>query len=540
MSMERVPKRMLKGAGLLLALAVSGLPADAQVQGQFQDVLNNGFSNSDGLGESVALSGDTAVVGAPDESVIAFDDGAAYVYRRTGSSWSAPTQLLASDAGATDEFGEAVAIDGNLAVIGAPSWENPSGFSVGAAYVFLRAGATWAEEAQLRLPDASDSSFFGDAVAVQGGRVVVGAPSDSTSPEGGAAFLYERIGGVWTEVAELRASDFELGDAFGISVALDGDRVLVGARGTDVEGHPSAGAAYVFEQQAGRWVLTAKLVSPAPETAARLGQSVAIHGDTAVVGAPSQVGAGAGETGLVEVFVADGGGVWAHQATLQAHDAGAGDAFGDAVALQGDRLVVGAWRHDQPGPGSDQGAVSVFTRDGSIWSEDAELFPSSADPGAAWLGQAVALDGDTVLAGAPSVVPDSRALVFTLVFDPWADVGGGKAGTGGVAPELTASGPLTGGSENTLRLQGALAGGTTNLVVGASSLGLPFKGGVLVPSPDLLVLGLPVDAFGVHALPLTWPVGVPVGLPFWSQHWVQDPGASFNLSASNGLRGEAQ
>lgn len=123
---------------------------------------------------------------------------------------------------------------------------------------------------------------------------------------------------------------------------------------------------------------------------------------------------------------------------------------------------------------------------------------------------------------------------------PWADVGGGKAGTGAIVPVLTGTGPLTAGSPNSVDLTNAVQSTTTNVVLGLSLLNLPFKGGTLVPSADIIFFGLPVSGGGTNSLPFVWPAGIPNGTLFWVQHWVSDAGATFGFSASNGLRGTAQ
>ncbi|RKY21174.1 MAG: hypothetical protein DRQ55_05205 [Planctomycetota bacterium] len=130
--------------------------------------------------------------------------------------------------------------------------------------------------------------------------------------------------------------------------------------------------------------------------------------------------------------------------------------------------------------------------------------------------------------------------VFIGTSNAWTDVGGGKAGSGGLTPLLVGSGPLTAGSFNTVIMTNALPGSSTNLVIGFSLLNVSFRGGTLVPAADALFLGLPVDGSGSNNIPFIWPAGVTPGTLFWAQHWVSDAAVSFNLSASNGLRGEAQ
>ena len=346
----------------------------------------------DYLGYSVAVSGDTVVVGAYGEDDGGDYAGAAYVFVRSGGVWSQQARLVAGDAQANDQFGLSVALDGDTVLIGA--YGKSAG--AGAAYVFVRSGGVWSQQAKLVAGDAAAYDWFGQSVALDGDTALVGANGeDDGGIDAGAAYVFVRGGGSWSQQAKLVAGDAAAGDGFGRSVALDGDTALVGAPYED-EGGSVAGAAYVFVRSGGSWGQQEKLT--AADTAADdyFGWSVALDGDTALVGAPLEDSVGF-DAGAAYVFVR-GGGSWSQQAKLVAGDAAADDYFGWSVALDGDTALVGALREDDGG--SAAGAAYVFVRGGGIWSQQAKLVAGDAE---AWdqFGWSVALDGDTAVVGAP-------------------------------------------------------------------------------------------------------------------------------------------
>ena len=203
--------------------------------------------------------------------------------------------------------------------------------------------------------DGAASDYFGLAVAIDSDRAVVGAPlADDSGVYAGAAYIYERSGtGVWVETTELLAAAVASADRFGISVAIDGERAVVGAYGDDDSG-PDAGAAYVFERSGtGDWVETDKLLAVGGEATDYFGYTVAIDGDRVVVGA---FGADA-----AYVFERGGTGVWVETDKLVASDGTASDEFGSSVAIEGDRVVVGNDGDDDNGLNS--GSAYVYVRD---------------------------------------------------------------------------------------------------------------------------------------------------------------------------------
>src|SRR5437870_1157938 len=173
------------------------------------------------FGTAVAIDGDTAVVGVPQDPEAGFDAGAAYVYLRTGSTWSQQAKLMAADAAGSSEFGSSVAISGDTLVVGAP-FTAAGGVKVGAAYAFVRSGTTWMQQAKLVPTDAIGDDLFGASVAIDGETLAVGAIGTGQDYfDEGAVYVYARSGGTWTQQARLRSSQPGPGNAFGFSLALN-------------------------------------------------------------------------------------------------------------------------------------------------------------------------------------------------------------------------------------------------------------------------------------------------------------------------------
>ncbi len=227
----------------------------------------------DQFGFSVSVSGDTAIVGAWYDEVGGNDDqGSAYVFARNGSSWSQEAKLTASDAAVDDEFGRSVSVSGETAVVGA--WhDEDNGYRSGSAYVFVRSGSSWSEEAKLTASDGAQGDFFGVSVSVSGDTTVVGAYGDDDRGSiSGSAYVFVRSGSSWSEQAKLTASDGAANDLLGHSVSVRGGTAVVGANGDDDKGSRS-GSAYVF-------VLNQQptAVASASPTSVELGETVTFDG----------------------------------------------------------------------------------------------------------------------------------------------------------------------------------------------------------------------------------------------------------------------
>jgi len=303
------------------------------------------------------------------------------------------TLLTPSDTTYFQQFGWTVAADGETVVVGAPA-DYPGGlYSAGAAYVFVRDGDAWVEQAKLVAADAAECSQFGYVVAIHGDTLLVGAHYDSAYA--GAAYVFTRERNAWTQQAKLTPADAAGGKEFGCAVALDGDRLVVGAM-ADAQGGYNAGAAYVFEKAGATWSEQAKLMSGLAQPGDLFGFAVALAGDTAVVGSPFDDDAGM-DAGAVYVFARTESG-WGQQAELFASDAATSDVFGWSVAIAGNKVLAGA--PQKSGTAELAGAAYVFTRVGSTWSPEAKLVAADAQANG-YFGYALALRRSTAAIGAP-------------------------------------------------------------------------------------------------------------------------------------------
>jgi hypothetical protein len=431
-------------------------------------------SNTDAgdlFGLSVAISGDTVVVGAHDEASAATGvngnqadnsagtSGAAYVFVRSGGVWTQQAYLKASNTDFGDNFGVSVAISGDTIVVGA-NFEESAATGVngnqtdnsghcGAAYVFVRSGGVWSQQAYLKTSSTSITrqgpvgDQFGRSVAISGDTVVVGAWAEDNAATGvnsavmnftaasaGAAYVFVRSGTTWSQQAYLKPSDTNAGYAFGFSVAMFADTIVVGAyaAGPGSCCQLRTGGAYVFVRSGTTWSQQAFLEGSNSETGDSFGWSVAVSGDTVVVGAPNedsvatgvngnQVDNSALDSGATYVLVRSGM-TWSQEAYLKASNTDAGDNFGMSVAISGDTVVAGSpWEASAAtGVNGNQadntalgaGAAYVFTRSGMTWSQQAYIKASNTEADDSFgslfngyfSGSSVAVSGDTVVVGA--------------------------------------------------------------------------------------------------------------------------------------------
>jgi hypothetical protein len=354
-------------------------------------------ASEDLFGQSVAISGDHLIVGAPQ---LKFGPvlGAAYVYERTGGQWIEQPKVQASDGNpvplGNSNFGYAVSISGDYAIVGASDDSNPG--APGSAYIYERTGGQWLEQPKLIGDAGGNNAVFGLSVAVDGTYAIVGAPLEDTFSVNncGAAYIYERSGvGTWVEVIKFFASDLDDDDQFGTSVAISGDTALVGAW-LDDGPIVNQGSVYVLERDAlGMWSEVQKLVASDASTD-NFGYSVAISADRAVIGAWHDDDQGT-DSGAAYVFERNAAGTWIEQAKLTASDGESGDNFGLSVAIDGNIAVVGS-----PFTGFNRGSAYIYERDPSgMWLEQPKVQASDMDNGDQF-GSAVAVDGTDILIGA--------------------------------------------------------------------------------------------------------------------------------------------
>ncbi len=288
----------------------------------------------------MALSGDTALIGAPDHMVKGiFQEGAVYVFTRSGSTWTQAAQITSSDGAPYDSFGIAMALSAGMALIGADRHQVGPNINQGAAYVFTQSGATWSQQAELTANDGSSGDAFGHGVALGSGTALIGATGYDALK--GAAYVFTQSGSAWTQTAKLTAGDGGDGDLFGLSLALSSGTALVGASNHKVGANANQGAAYVFAQSGSAWAQQAELTASDGAPYDQFGWSVALLAGTALIGSPGrQVGANA-DQGAAYLFTQSGT-TWAQQAELTAGDGAANDELGTSVLLASGEALVGA------------------------------------------------------------------------------------------------------------------------------------------------------------------------------------------------------
>ncbi len=306
------------------------------------------------------------------------------------ADWDIGELLLASDGAEHDEFGKSVSISGNYAVIGAIG-NDENGSNSGSAYIFYYDGTNWSQQAILTASDGAALDMFGKSVSISGNYVVISATGDDDNGyNSGSAYIFSRSGTIWTEQAELLASDGATENSFSCSVSISGDYAVIGAMGNDENG-THAGAAYIFHRSGTIWSQQVKLLASDGIAHDIFGKTVAMFGDYAIISAGS-----VNSTGFCYIYTRSGS-TWTEQAKLTPADGTVDNYFGYSVSLFEDYVVIGAYSDDDNGNSS--GSAYVFKRSGSIWTEQAKLL---APDGAAYdkFGRSVSMSGNVAIIGA--------------------------------------------------------------------------------------------------------------------------------------------
>lgn len=377
--------------------------------------------------------------------------------------------IKASNTDAGDAFGFlAIALDGNTLAIGALQEASGSGgigadmsdnsaARSGAVYVFERHAGTWSQQAYIKAPAPDEVDLFGVSLALQGDTLVVGAPDDdsgsrglggdpfdNTSTDSGAVYVYTRSGSTWSQSAFIKPYNSDPGDRFGVSVALDGDTLAVGATGessgaTGVGGDPfdnsstESGAVYIFGRAGTTWIEDAYIKPGIPQNNLLFGRSIALDQNLMAIGAPSDSTDAVGvngtptssntpESGAVYVFVRQNQN-WSQDAYIKASNPDEDDLFGVSLALHGNTLAVGAPYEESEATGIDgdqssngghkRGAVYTFERSAGVWSQTAYIKASNT-PQSGFFGSALALDSSRLIVGAPRENSDATGISGTI------------------------------------------------------------------------------------------------------------------------------
>ncbi len=385
----------------VLAMTISNFWAVVHANHQYQQhkLMATDGQAEDYFGFSVAIQGDTVLVGAPqsDDPVAGLDVGSVHVYRRTEQGWQAQSKLTASDGLAGDTLGGYVALHGDTAVAGAIR-HDARGENTGAAYVFRRSKSNWTQEAKLTAADGFAGDAFGQSIAVSDDLIVVGAPHDDDhGTSSGSVYVFKRVSGDWVQQLKLTAPDGAEGDVFGISIALDADTLLVGADLHD-EGAKDAGAAYVFTRVGQAWHYQAKLTASDAGETDIFAVRVALSGNTALISARRDDDEVMGQdAGSAYVFERQGN-KWLQQTKLTAPDGAADDRFGRGVVMAGNTALISAMHQDDQGDNS--GSVYIYARNAGSWQLESQLTAKDGAPGDLF-GWNVAMSGQTMLIGAP-------------------------------------------------------------------------------------------------------------------------------------------
>jgi len=410
------------------------------------------------FGWAVALDGNTLAVSAIDEGGSSTGvngdqedsdlprSGAVYVFTLNAGVWSQQAYIKASNTGREEWFGWSVALSGDTLAVGATreksgtgEQDDDSSTSAGAVYVFTREAGVWSQQAYLKASNIGRFDEFGWSIGLDGDTLVVGAhqedgsasgvnePSNESALNSGAAYVFLRSGETWSQQAYLKASNTDKDDKFGHSVAISGDTLVVSSElessssigvgdNQDDNSAVAAGAAYVFSRSGETWTQQAYLKASNTGAGDRFGSSVAIDTDTLLVGAVYEDSNGTdesnnqfGNSGAAYVFIRNGE-VWYQQAYLKASNVQISDRFGYRVAISGDKTLVSAYGESSNATGVDgnqlnntlplAGAVYVFGRENTAWTQKSYLKQFPSGQGQDGFGNSLAISGDTVLIGA--------------------------------------------------------------------------------------------------------------------------------------------
>jgi len=385
-------RRAVAALSLAACVSLCHISTCALAQSEITKLVPPDAAAIDHFGCSLALCGDVALVGAYRHDPLGIHDaGAAYVYRFDGAQWHQQQKLFACVPDSSACFGCAVDLDGDTALIGAAG-DDDFGELSGSAYIFRFDGSDWTQHQKLLPSEPAPDTWFGRTVALAGDLAVIGADGFLAFPHyAGAAYVFRNNGSTWVEEAKLEPADGDGNDRFGCALALNDEFIFVGAiqNGGSVA---SPGAAYVFRYDGLHWIQHQKLVPADAEHGDLFGWSVALHDDFAFIAAPKNDET-ALDAGAVYCYSFDGS-AWCQRQKLLFPDGKTGDWLGSALAPGDERLLVGAH-----GVSDCRGAACVFTFDQSSWVAENRIFASDGLAEDRF-GEAVALDGELILVGA--------------------------------------------------------------------------------------------------------------------------------------------
>lgn len=341
-------------------------------------VLAKDGKAEDYFGYSAAIDGNTLLVGAYKADISGVvDAGAAYVFVFGDKGWYQQAKLVAEPFIAEDTLGGNVALKNDIAMLGVMRRDD-KGKDSGAVISFERQSNNWKQRQILTAPDANPGDAFGQTISLTENHLIIGAPrNDALGVDSGAAYIFKRVNGAWRYQTKIVASDGAAGDLFGISVAIDGNTILVGADLHDQKAD-NAGAVYVYVLKDNQWEQEAKLMASDGSNTDIFGVRVAISGNTALISARRDDIEGVGvDAGSAYIFERRDG-IWSQKIKLTSPDGKADDRFGRGVALNRRTAIISAMNHDSNG--DDAGALYVYKRGSDGWNYTTKITAKTSFP----------------------------------------------------------------------------------------------------------------------------------------------------------------
>lgn len=511
-------------SGLTLAVLLS--PGSALGHDQVLDLRHDDPEGQDRFASALDIQGDILVAGAPGQHSTG---GAVYVHERLYGKWPMMQKLTAPGNETGAWFGFSTRMSGDLLVVGSLYGDGAVPDS-GAAHAYRRVGGSWQFEATLTAP-AMAYDAYGFSVAADGDTVIVGSPYyDGVAASSGIAYVFENSGGSWSSGSPLLPPDGGVDQFFGLAVALHGDVAVVSAPFDDDQGFAS-GSAYVYTRSGSTWSFQQKLTASDGATNGRFGEGIGLHDDRMLISRPF--------ANAVYAFAFDGNS-WSEVQKLEPTSGGLTPTFGRSLDLDADTAVIGNLAEHHSGINA-AGAGYIYRHDGTAWTLHDKIKPDTMYQNMHF-AETVAVDRGDVVVGVPKADNGGLYGGELYLFSSFVPYGSGCPGTGGIVPSLSMSGRPESGGDVTVRIDSALGGAVALVLVGSQTADLPLGQGcslLLAPILSTASLTLPGsnEGEGFAAIPAVVPASA-VGMTATIQAVILDDGSTRGFAVTNGVEVE--